>query len=309
MVISKNINNITQLDRSALTMGSFDGMHVGHMEVIKTVKSVAKKKDIPTVVITFDPHPKTVINKNGQEKWFNITSTNKKLEILEQNGIDYVWLVPFDNDFANITAQYFMDNYIIEYFKPEDIIIGYDHHFGNKREGDAEFLSKHSKKYNYKLHVIESSKINNISISSTQIRQFIEKSNVESANNFLGWNYELSGQVVKGSGVGNKIKFPTANVNLGNKNQLIPGKGAYCVDVLVDNQKYLGMCNIGVRPTLYEKGEIVIEVHLITENALSLLNKNIKLNFKSFIRKEKKYENTNELVKQLELDRQLCISN
>jgi riboflavin kinase/FMN adenylyltransferase len=309
MVISKNINNITQLDRSALTMGSFDGMHVGHMEVINTVKSVAKKKDIPTAVITFDPHPKTVINNNGQEKWFNITSTNKKLEILEQNGIDYVWLVPFDNDFANITAQYFMDNYIIEYFKPEDIIIGYDHHFGNKREGDAEFLSKHSEKYNYKLHVIEPSKINNISISSTQIRQFIEKCNVESANNFLGWNYELSGQVVKGSGVGNKIKFPTANVNPGNKNQLIPGKGAYCVDVLVDNQKYLGMCNIGVRPTLYEKGEIVIEVHLITENALSLLNKNIKLNFKSFIRKEKKYENTNELVKQLELDRQLCISN
>jgi len=309
MVVSKNINNIAQLDRSALTMGSFDGMHVGHMEIINTVKSVAKKKNIVTAVITFDPHPKTVINKNRQEKCFNITSTNKKLEILEQNGIDYVWLVPFDDDFANITAQYFMDNYIIKYFKPEDIIIGYDHHFGNKRQGDAEFLSKHSQKYNYKLHVIEPSKINNISISSTQIRQFIEKCNIESANNFLGWNYELSGQVVKGSGVGNKINFPTANINPGNKNQLIPGKGAYCVDVLVDNQKYLGMCNIGVRPTLYEKGEIVIEVHLLTENVLSLLNNNIKLNFKSFIRKEKKYGNTNELVKQLELDRQFCISN
>ncbi len=309
MVISKNINNITQLDRSALTMGSFDGMHVGHMEVINTVKSVAKKKDISTVVITFDPHPKTVINNNGQEKWFNITSTNKKLEMLEQHGIDYVWLVPFDNDFANITAQYFMDNYIIEYFKPEDIIIGYDHHFGNKRKGNAEFLTKHSGKYNYKLHVVEPSKINNISISSTQIRQFIKKCNVESANIFLGWNYELSGEVIKGSGVGNKIKFPTANINPQNQNQLIPGKGAYCVDVLVDNQKYLGMCNIGVRPTLYEKGEIVIEVHLITENVLSLLNKNIKINFKSFIRKEKKYANTNELVKQLELDRHLCISN
>ena len=200
MVISKNINNITQLDRSALTMGSFDGMHVGHMEVINTVKSVAKKKDIPTAVITFDPHPKTVINNNGQEKWFNITSTNKKLEILEQNGIDYIWLVPFDNDFANITAQYFMDNYIIKYFKPEDIIIGYDHHFGNKREGNAEFLTKHSEKYNYKLHVVEPSKIHNISISSTQIRQFIKKCNVEGANKFLGWNYELSGEVVKGSG-------------------------------------------------------------------------------------------------------------
>ena len=184
MVVSKNINNFTQLDRSALTMGSFDGMHVGHMKVINTVINVAKKKDIPTVVITFDPHPKTVINKNGQEKWLNITSANKKLEILEQNGIDYVWLVPFDNDFANITAQDFMDNYIIEYFMPEDIIIGYDHHFGNKREGDAEFLSKHSEKYNYKLHVVEPSKINNTSISSTKIRQFIKKCNVDSANIF-----------------------------------------------------------------------------------------------------------------------------
>jgi len=309
MVICKNINNITKLDSSALTIGSFDGMHIGHMEVINTVKSIAKQKDIPTVVITFDPHPKAIINENKQEKWLDITNTNKKLEILEQNGIDYVWLVPFNNDISKITAKYFMDNYIVEHFKPEDIIIGYDHHFGNDRGGDAEFLTKYSKSCNYELHVVKPSKLDDVLISSTQIRQFIRTCNMESANNFLGWNYELSGQVIKGCGVGNKIKFPTANVKLENNNQLIPGKGAYCVDAIVDNQKYLGMCNIGNRPTLYEKGEIVIEVHLISPNALSLLNKNIKLNFKSFIRKEKKYENTNELAKQLELDRQFCILN
>ena len=166
MVISKNINNITQLDASALTMGSFDGMHVGHMEVINTVKSVAQKKDIPTVVITFDPHPKTVINENKRGKWLDITCINKKMEILEENSIDYVLIVPFDNDYSNITAQYFLENYIIEYFKPEDIIIGYDHHFGNQREGDADFFTKHSEKYNYKLHVVGPSRVNNISISS-----------------------------------------------------------------------------------------------------------------------------------------------
>ena len=309
MVVSKNINNIAQLDTSALTMGSFDGMHVGHMEVINTLKRIANKKAIPTVVITFDPHPKAIIDKCDQLEWFDITSTNKKLEILENNGIDYVWLVPFDNDFSKITAQYFMDNFIIEHFTPEDIIIGYDHHFGNRRAGNAEFLTKYSKKYNYTLHVIEPSKFNNISISSTQIRQFIKKNNVESANNFLGWNYEISGQVVKGEGVGNKINFPTANINLENKNQLIPGKGAYCVDVYIDDKKYLGMCNIGNRPTLYEKGEIVIEVHLITDNSLSLLHKYIKVIFRNFIREEKKYESTNELAEQLALDRQFCILN
>jgi len=309
MVVSKDINNIIQLESSVLTIGSFDGMHIGHMEVISRVKSVSKKKNIPSVVVTFDPHPKTVINKSEQGKWFDITDTNKKLQILKQDGVDYVWLIPFNKNFANITAQYFMDNYIIDFFKPEDIIIGYDHHFGKSREGGAEFLSKYSKKYNYKLHIVEPSQANNIPISSTKIRDFIKKCNIESANNFLGWNYEISGHVVKGRGVGNKIKFPTANVIPKNKNQLIPGNGAYCVNVLIDNQKYLGMCNIGVRPTLYNKGEVVIEVHLITENSLSLLDKHIMINFKSFIRKEKKYENTNELVKQLKLDRQFCILN
>lgn len=308
MVICKNLNTIPHLDKSVLTIGSFDGMHRGHMEIIKNVKLKADKKNIPSVVITFDPHPKSILQSNVQKNWSILTNTDKKLELLEQSGIDYVLLVPFDLEFAKITAKDFMDSFIIEYFNPEDIVIGYDHHFGNKREGNAEFLKKQSEKYNFNMHVIEPLTIDDISVSSTQIREYIQNCDIKAANNYLGWEYEISGVVVKGEGIGKGLEFPTANIQPEIQNQLIPGQGAYCVDATVGNKTYPGMCNIGNRPTFYDGGENVIEVHLITEDALSLLDEKIKVTFKIFIRKEKKYGNKTELVRQLELDRQICLS-
>ena len=308
MVICKNLNTIPHLDKSVLTIGSFDGMHRGHMEIIKNVKLKADRKNIPSVVITFDPHPKSILQSNVQKNWSILTNTDKKLELLEQSGIDYVLLVPFDLEFAKITAKIFMDSFIIEYFNPEDIVIGYDHHFGNKREGNAKFLKKHSEKYNFNMHVIEPLTIDDISVSSTQIREHIQNCDIKAANNYLGWEYEISGVVVKGEGIGKGLEFPTANIQPEIQNQLIPGQGAYCVDAVVGNKTYPGMCNIGNRPTFYDGGENVIEVHLITEDALSLLDEKIKVTFKIFIRKEKKYGNKTELVRQLELDRQICLS-
>ena len=308
MVICKNLNTIPHLDKSVLTIGSFDGMHRGHMEIIKDVKLKADSKYIPSVVITFDPHPKSILQSNVQKNWSILTNTDKKLELLEQSGIDYVLLVPFDLEFAKITAKIFMDSFIIEYFNPEDIVIGYDHHFGNKREGNAKFLKKQSEKYNFNMHVIEPLTIDDISVSSTQIREHIQNCDIKAANNYLGWEYEISGVVVKGEGIGKGLEFPTANIQPEIQNQLIPGQGAYCVDAVVGNKTYPGMCNIGNRPTFYDGGENVIEVHLITEDALSLLDEKIKVTFKIFIRKEKKYGNKAELVRQLELDRQICLS-
>ena len=308
MVICKNLNTIPHLDKSVLTIGSFDGMHRGHMEIIKDVKLKADRKNIPSVVITFDPHPKSILQSNVKKNWSILTNTDKKLELLEQSGIDYVLLVPFDLEFAKITAKDFMDSFIIEYFNPEDIVIGYDHHFGNKREGNAEFLKKQSEKYNFNMHVIEPLTIDDISVSSTQIREHIQNCDIKAANNYLGWEYEISGVVVKGEGIGKGLEFPTANIQPEIQNQVIPGQGAYCVDAVVGNKTYPGMCNIGNRPTFYDGGENVIEVHLITEDALSLLDEKIKVTFKIFIRKEKKYGNKAELVRQLELDRQICLS-
>ena len=308
MVICKNLNTIPHLDKSVLTIGTFDGMHRGHMEIIKDVKLKADRNNIPSVVITFDPHPKSILQSNVKKNWSILTNTDKKLELLEQSGIDYVLLVPFDLEFAKITAKDFMDSFIIEYFNPEDIVIGYDHHFGNKREGNAEFLKKQSEKYNFNVHVIEPLTIDDIYVSSTQIREHIQNCDIKAANNYLGWEYEISGVVVKGEGIGKGLEFPTANIQPEIQNQLIPGQGAYCVDAVVCNKTYPGMCNIGNRPTFYDGGENVIEVHLITEDALSLLDEKIKVTFKIFIRKEKKYGNKTELVRQLELDRQICLS-
>ena len=308
MVICKNLNTIPHLDKSVLTIGSFDGMHRGHMEIIKDVKLKADRKNIPSVVITFDPHPKSILQSNVQKNWSILTNTDKKLELLEQSGIDYVLLVPFDLEFAKITAQDFMDSFVVEYFNPDDIVIGYDHHFGHKREGNAEFLKKQSEKNNFNVHVIEPLTIDDISVSSTQIREHIQNCDIKAANNYLGWDYEISGVVVKGEGIGKGLEFPTANIQPEIQNQLIPGQGAYCVDAVVGNKTYPGMCNIGNRPTFYDGGENVIEVHLITEDALSLLDEKIKVTFKIFIRKEKKYGNKTELVRQLELDRQICLS-
>ena len=308
MVICKSLNTIPRLDKSVLTIGSFDGMHRGHMEIIKNIKLKANRNNSPSVVITFDPHPKSILQSNVQRNWSILTNTDKKLELLEQNGIDYVLLVPFDLEFAKITAKDFMDSFIIEYFNPEDIVIGYDHHFGNKREGNAKFLENQSEKYNFNMHVIEPLTIDDISVSSTQIREHIQNCDIKAANNYLGWEYEISGVVVKGEGIGKGLEFPTANIQPEIQNQLIPGQGAYCVEAVVGNKTYPGMCNIGKRPTFYDGGENVIEVHLITEDALSLLDEKIKITFKIFIRKEKKYGNKTELMRHLQLDRQICLS-
>jgi len=308
MVICKNLNTIPHLDKSVLTIGSFDGMHRGHMEIIKAVKLKADRKNIPSVVITFDPHPKSILQSNVQKNWSILTDADKKLGLLEKSGIEYVLFVPFDLEIAKITAKDFLDSLIIEYFNPEDIVIGYDHHFGNKRQGNAEFLKKQCEKYSFNIHVIEPLTIDDISVSSTKIREHIQNCDIKAANNYLGWGYEISGVVVKGEGIGKGLEFPTANIQPEIQNQLIPGQGAYCVDVVVGNKTYPGMCNIGNRPTFYHDGKTVIEVHLITEDVLSLLGEKIKVIFKIFIRKEKKYDNKRELVRQLELDRQICLS-
>ncbi|SVD37868.1 uncharacterized protein METZ01_LOCUS390722, partial [marine metagenome] len=206
-------------------------------------------------------------------------------------------------------ADYFLDKYIVGYFHPMDIIIGYNHHFGHKRHGDSEYLNKMKEQYNYNLYIKEPIKINDVPVSSSQIRSYLKESNLEAANRFLGREYEFSGKIVEGDGRGQLMNIPTANIVLKNVNQLIPAKGVYCVDANVDNHNYSGMCNIGVRPTFYEDGESVIEVHLITDDKLSLYGKEIQIKFKEFIREEKKYDSAEDLANQLMQDRYNCQLN
>ena len=308
MDICKNLDTITHFDRSVLTIGSFDGMHCGHIEIIKELILRANKRECPSIVITFNPHPKYILKENANEEWNVLMDINKKLDVFEYYNIDYVWLIPFDKAFAQITADKFLDRYIINFFNPRDIVVGYNHHFGHKRKGDAKFLCNNKARYNYNLHIINPITIDNVPVGSTMIRNYLKEGKLKAANNYLGWDYELCGRVVKGEGVGNNIKFPTANIEPNIDNQLIPAKGVYCVDVIVDNHLYTGMCNIGVRPTFYTNGNKVIEVHLITDKFLYLYDKDVKVIFKNFIRKEKKYKSVADLTNQLKLDRNVCLT-
>jgi len=307
MVICKDLEHIQHFDKSALTIGSLDGMHRGHLEIISDLQSVSNLNNIPSVVITFDPHPKTVLsiyNKSME----SLLSTYNKMELLKKYSVNYVWMIPFDKEFSQISAIKFMKKYISKYFNPLDIIIGYDHHFGFNREGGREFLLKNEKIYGYNLHIKKPILYHDIPISSSRIRSYLKSGDIDNANACLGWEYKISGTIVAGSGRGTQLKFPTANILPDVPNQLLPEHGVYCVDAIIEDCYFTGMCNIGQRPTFYENGEEIIEVHLFTNDSLNLYGKDIIITFKKYLRKEKKYNSSSELIKQLKLDRQACFA-
>ena len=308
MDICKDLNTISKFDKCALTIGVFDGIHCGHMEIIRELKTRAEYKNMPAVVVTFDPHPKSVL-KNEKDEWKILMSTENKLGFFEQHGIDYTWVIPFDKYFSQMTANRFIKEYIMKYFNPADIIIGCNHHFGFNREGGYDLLAKTKSKYNYEIHVLHPIEINEKAVSSSQIRSFLREANIDLANKFLGREYAISGTVIKGNGRGKEINFPTANLQPHVQDQLIPFRGVYSVDVNFENRTYPGMCNIGSRPTFYNNGDFLIEVHLITDSRLSMYNKEIIIKFKEFIREEKKYASAEDLVKQLQHDRYTCTPN
>ena len=307
MVICKNLEQIYHLEESVLTIGSFDGMHQGHLEIISHLVDISKLKNIPSVVITFDPHPRSVI-KTSRHSIEHILSIKDKIDILENHAVDYVWVIPFDKEFSKLTAGEFLEKYISSYFNPIDMIVGYDHHFGFNREGSLDFLQKNKKQYGYNLHIKEPILYHNTPISSSRIRSYLRSGSIVKANECLGWDYKLSGEIVRGQGRGSELNFPTANIQPYISNQLIPRHGVYCVDAVIENSYYSGMCNIGKRPTFHNNGEEIIEVHLFLNNTMNLYGKDIILTFKKYIREEKKYKSSTELIKQLELDRQACFS-
>ena len=307
MVICKDLEHIQHFDASVLTIGSLDGMHRGHIEIISDLKAISKLNNLPSVVITFDPHPKTVLQPSEKSIQL-LQSMDKKIEFLEKQSIDYVWIIPFDKEFSQLSAGEFLKQYISAYYNPLDIIIGYDHHFGFNREGNEDFLDANKQEYGYNLHIKEPILYHDIPINSSRIRSYLKSGNIDKANECLGWEYEFSGMVVKGQGRGTQLEFPTANIQPHISNQLIPAHGVYCVDAIIEDSYYTGMCNIGQRPTFYENGEEIIEVHLFLNDELTLYDKDISLKFKKYLREERKYNSSNELIKQLELDRQACFA-
>ncbi len=307
MVIIRSINEYSSKEKSVVTIGTFDGIHIGHSTICQKTVKLAKKKKHKSVVITFDPHPKQVLQTEIQDKKYLITDLQTKSELLKNNGIDCLVVIPFNEEYSKLSAKEFLQKIIVEKFHPSDIVVGYDHHFGFQRQGNAEFLKQYSKLYNYNFHIVEPVSIDDMIVSSSQIRNYITSKQIEHAKNMLGRPFEISGRVKRGKGRGSILSYPTANIIPLNDNQIIPSNGAYCVTIEFDGRNYKGMCNIGYRPTFENNANTsIIEVNIFSEEEQNIYESDIIVKFHNFVRDEIKFNSSENLIEQLHKDKTFC---
>ena len=304
MDVYRCIEDVQPMKNTVLTIGSFDGLHRGHQEVIHEVVTTARALEQKSVVVTFDPHPKHILMpKDGFEILMQV---EKKMELLEFMGIDTTLVILFDDKFSQTSAQDFLDNVLLKYFEPSHIIVGYDHRFGHNREGDSEFLTN-SKQERYEVDVVAGVGDQDVILSSTRIRNLIRDGHVQRASFELGWQFGFDVTVVQGVGRGRSLNFPTANFVPENEAQLLPKTGVYFARAMIEDNIYYGMCNIGYRPTFEEK-DFVMEIHLFDGEVDNLYGETLEVQFLERIRDERKFDNADELIEQLEQDKRFCES-
>ena len=304
MDVYRTLNAIPNIPDSVVTIGTFDGCHRGHQEIIKKVKSVAELKRAKSVLITFDPHPRHVLDSGA--KLPLLMHIEKKLDILNSLHLDMVLVIPFDKEFSKIKAADFLTDIVVKIFHPSYFIVGYNDHFGFEREGSPQFLKNFAEKNGFSVDIIEPVSDETVNISSTHIRQLIKQGYVRRASFELGWVFGFNSNVIHGAGRGKSLGFPTANFIPEEKNQLIPASGVYCIRGRINGKNLYGMCNLGVRPTFGET-DFVMEAHFIDQDLDNLYNKRITVEFLERIRDEKKFSNPQELIKQLNKDKEFCM--
>ena len=289
-----------------LTIGSFDGVHLGHVKIIKRLKEIANQKKGESVIFTFYPHPRLILfPEEGNLRL--LTTLSEKIRLFEKAGIDHLIIYPFTKEFSELAYTDFVYEILVSKLRIKTLVVGYDHKFGRNREGSFTMLQRLSLAFKFQLEKLDVLLIDDINISSTKIRDSLQKGNIERANKYLGYSYTLHGKVVEGQKLGRKIQFPTANIETPDPNKLIPGYGVYAVFVLIGNKRYPGMLNIGTRPTVNQNADHrSIEVHILDFSA-DLYNKEIELEFIGKIREEKKFASIDELRLQLEKDKQTII--
>lgn len=300
MIVINGIENIYKIHKPVITVGTFDGLHLGHKKVINFVKQKANEINGKSVVITFWPHPRFALNKAGDLKLIN--TINEKIDLLKTFNIDYLVIINFTSEFANLTSFEFIKNILVDKFNLNTLIIGYDHQFGKNREGNFDNLKKCADDFGFNIFKIEPLNIKNINISSTKIRNAITSGDFSIANKYLGYNFFIIGEVVKGKNIGNKIGFPTANIKIENY-KILPTQGVYAVKVILnDIYTHLGMLNIGLNPTVNNDNELKVEVNIFDFNE-NLYNNTIKVVFYKKFRNEIKFNNLTKLSNQLETDK------
>jgi riboflavin kinase / FMN adenylyltransferase len=285
------------IEPKVLALGFFDGVHLGHQEVINTAVDIAKKRNVSSAVMTFHPHPSAVLS-NGKKQVSYLTPLKEKLNRIASLGVDKCYIINFNQDFAKLTPQQFVDQYIIS-LKIVHVVAGFDFSYGSLGSGTMETLPFHSRK------TFDQTEIGKVvkgeeKISSTLIRQLISEGAVENVREYLGRNYVVQGTVIEGEQRGRKIGFPTANVKLA-ENYICPAQGVYSVRMFVRDKWYNGVCNIGVKPTFHASFEETVEVHLLHFNE-DVYGEVVQIEWLSKIRDEKKFSSINDLIKQIQQD-------
>lgn len=299
MNIFHSINEFHSDKKTIVTLGTFDGVHLGHAAILKKLTQNTQNGTFESTVLTFFPHPRMVLQGKSDLKLLN--TINEKIELLEKIGIDNLIIHPFDEKFAELNAEAFVSTILVDQLRVQKIIIGYDHRFGKNRTANIDDLISFGTQYGFEVEQISAQEIDEISISSTKIRTALEEGDIQLANEYLGYRYFLSGTVVKGKQLGRTIGFPTANISLEEDYKLVPQNGVYVVRTEIDGKTIFGMMNIGFNPTVQGKKK-TIEVHLFNFDS-DIYNCKIQVSILQRIRSEKKFESVEVLKDQLKKDK------
>ena len=296
----QNISNFSTSEKTYVTIGTFDGVHFGHQKIIEKLVLEAKKANRKSVLLTFFPHPRMVLQKDNSLELIN--TIQERAQLLEKIGLDYLIIHPFSVEFSRMSALAFVRDLLVNQLNISKLIIGYDHHFGKNREGNIVQLTEYSHLYEFTVEEIPAQDIDDVSVSSTKIRTALANGNLQTANNYLGYPFMLSGTVVNGKQLGGKIGYPTANINIEETYKLIPKTGVYVVLSKIQDINVYGMMNIGNRPTIGGDYQ-TIEVHFFDFNA-DLYHQQLTINLLYFLRDEQKFDSIEDLMLQLKKDEQ-----
>jgi riboflavin kinase/FMN adenylyltransferase len=300
MRIYHHIDEFVRLKNAVVTIGTFDGVHIGHRKIISGIRELADSSGGETVLLTFFPHPRMILHPEDESLKL-INTINEKAELMEQLGIDHLIITPFSRDFSNQSAESYIRDVLVNKIGTKKIVIGYDHRFGKDRQGGLDDLQRLGPVYGFEVIEIPEQDINEVAVSSTRTRSALLGDNIDLANTFLGYPFFITGAVIRGDQIGRQIGYPTANINIEERYKLIPGDGIFAVKVKIAGEYYKGMAYIGTRPTVNGITRN-IEVNIFDFDR-DIYNQQIRMEFYHFVREDIKFNSLDELKEQLAKDK------
>lgn len=302
MKIIKDLEELKRDQNSVITLGTFDGLHLGHQQIVDTVVQKSRQSAGRSFLITFDPHPRKIIPGRNDVKI--LSTLDEKVVILEELGMENLFVINFTTDFSRQSPEEFVEKYLVKGIGLSEVVIGYDHHFGKERDGNFELLQNLAKKFSFSVTLIPEYSVDGVTISSTKIRNALLAGDVLKAGKMLGRHYSFTGTIVHGDGRGRQLGFPTANLAVDNEDKLIPAKGIYAAECLVENEKHFGLLSLGSRPTFHKDGEIIPEFYIFDFDK-DIYDEVMQVNMVEKIRDEEKFSSVDELIIRMKIDEEI----